>query len=76
VLSLIRKEDMMPTPTTFDQPNDNPNASQATPEFSEVAFGQSADGLAVALVGETAYAMAPAGEGRHCLLSSSPSGGA
>jgi hypothetical protein len=66
----IRKENIMSTPKTSDQPHDNPAEPQATPEFPEVAFGRSEDGLAVALVGETAYAMAPVGQGRHYLFSS------
>ncbi|RUV54156.1 hypothetical protein EOA85_26000 [Mesorhizobium sp. M5C.F.Ca.IN.020.29.1.1] len=35
--------------------------------FPEVEFGRSADGLLVALVGETAFAMLPASDGRHYL---------
>lgn len=41
------------------------NASFPPPD--DVAFGRSADGLLVALVGETAFAMVPAGDGRHFL---------
>ncbi|WP_192355624.1 DUF7007 domain-containing protein [Mesorhizobium mediterraneum] len=39
-----------------------------TPGFPGVSFGRSADGMAVALVGETAFAMAPARDGRHYLV--------
>ncbi|MGY4567060.1 DUF7007 domain-containing protein [Bradyrhizobium sp. USDA 3256] len=41
------------------------NAS--SPASDGVAFGRSADGLLVALVGETAFAMFPARDGRHFL---------
>ena len=58
----------MSPPKTSREPHDNPAEAQATPEYPEVAFGRSADGLAVALVGEIAYAMAPAGRGRHYLV--------
>ncbi|RWF17757.1 MAG: hypothetical protein EOS64_22500, partial [Mesorhizobium sp.] len=34
-----------------------------------MSFGRSADGMPVALVGEHAYAMAPARDGRHYLVS-------
>jgi hypothetical protein len=61
---------MMSTAEKPDQPHDNPAEAQAKPEFPEVTFGRSADGLAVALVDEMAYAMAPAGQGRHYLVSS------
>ncbi|MBN9489808.1 MAG: hypothetical protein J0H44_21430 [Alphaproteobacteria bacterium] len=37
----------------------------------EIAYGRSADGLLVALVGDTAFAMVPAREGRHVLASGS-----
>jgi len=37
--------------------------------FPEVSFGRSADGMIVALVGEHAYAMAPARDGGHQLVS-------
>ncbi|MEO8669361.1 MAG: hypothetical protein ABI399_12650, partial [Bauldia sp.] len=46
--------------------------SPASPEAldaSGVSFGQSADGMLVALVGENAYAMAPGRDGRHYLVS-------
>ncbi|TIR50629.1 MAG: hypothetical protein E5X53_19045 [Mesorhizobium sp.] len=36
--------------------------------FPEVCFGRSADGLLVALVGETAFAMAAARDGKHYLV--------
>ncbi|MET4213878.1 hypothetical protein [Bradyrhizobium sp. LA2.1] len=36
--------------------------------FPAVSFGHSADGLAVALVDETAFAMAPARDGKHYLV--------
>jgi len=39
-----------------------------TPGSPEVTFGRSADGLCVALVGEHAFAMAPARDGRHYLV--------
>ncbi|MBS3651880.1 hypothetical protein KEU06_25055 [Pseudaminobacter sp. 19-2017] len=39
-----------------------------TPGFPGVSFGRSADGLPVALVGEHAFAMAPARDGRHFLV--------
>lgn len=39
-----------------------------TPGFSGVSFGRSADGLCVALVGEHAFALAPARDGRHYLV--------
>ena len=38
------------------------------PAPDDVAFGRSADGLLVALVGETAFAMVPARDGRHFLV--------
>lgn len=41
---------------------------QTVPEFPTVAFGRGADGLLVALVGETAFAMAPGRDGRHYLV--------
>ncbi len=36
--------------------------------FPGVSFGRSADGIAVALVGDTAFAMAPARDDRHYLV--------
>lgn len=39
-----------------------------TPGLPGVSFGRSADGLLVALVGEHAFAMAPARDGRHFLV--------
>lgn len=39
-----------------------------TPGFAGVSFGRSADGLLVALAGEHAFAMAPARNGRHFLV--------
>ena len=42
------------------------NAPSLLPDH--VSFGRSADGLLVALVGDTAFAMAPAREGRHYLV--------
>lgn len=42
--------------------------NQPAPEFPAVAFGRGADGLLVALVGETAFAMAPARDSRHYLV--------
>lgn len=41
----------------------------ATPCSPGVSFGRSADGMLVALVGDNAYAMAPARDGRHILVS-------
>ncbi|MCW8060498.1 DUF7007 domain-containing protein [Agrobacterium tumefaciens] len=41
--------------------------ANAAPGFPGVSFGRSADGLAVALVGDTAFAMVPARDGRHYL---------
>ena len=38
------------------------------PGFPWVSFGKSADGLPVALVDEHAFAMAPARDGRHFLV--------
>ena len=45
------------------------NDSAETPEIPGVSFGRSADGMDVALVGETAFAMVPARDGRHFLAS-------
>ncbi|WP_273772466.1 DUF7007 domain-containing protein [Brucella intermedia] len=45
-----------------------PNQTDAAPEIPGVAFGRSADGIAVALVGEHSFAMAPARDGRHYLV--------
>lgn len=39
-----------------------------TPGFPGVSFGKSADGMLVALVGEHAFAMAPARDARHFLV--------
>lgn len=39
-----------------------------SPLSDHVSFGRSADGLLVALVGDTAFAMAPARDGRHFLV--------
>jgi len=39
-----------------------------TPGFPGVSFGRSADGMIVALVDKTAFAMAPARDGRHYLV--------
>jgi hypothetical protein len=39
-----------------------------SPLSDHVSFGRSADGLLVALVGDTAFAMAPARDGRHYLV--------
>jgi hypothetical protein len=46
----------------------SPTSSEA-PDASAASFGQSADGMLVALVGENAYAMAPGRDGRHYLVS-------
>ncbi|WP_029083795.1 hypothetical protein [Bradyrhizobium sp. th.b2] len=43
-------------------------ASDEAPETPGISFGRSCDGLLVALVGETAFAMAPARDGRHYLV--------
>ena len=47
-------------------------ASQVHPDeapgFPGASFGRSTDGMSVALVGETAFAMAPAHDGRHYLV--------
>lgn len=48
--------------TTASQSNSN-----ITPGFPEISFGLSADGLRVALVGDTAFAMVPGRDGRHFL---------
>jgi hypothetical protein len=48
--------------------NASPPASDEAPGTPGVSFGRSADGLLVALVGETAFAMAPARDGRHYLV--------
>lgn len=45
-----------------------PPSQAETPGFPEVSFGRSADGMPVALVGGTAFAMAPARDGRHHLV--------
>lgn len=50
--------------TTPPTPNDN-----ATPGSPGVSFGLSADGLQVALVGDTAFAMVPGRDGRYFLAS-------
>lgn len=47
---------------------DSPNQPDATPGFPGVSFGRSADGMIVALVGDTAFAMAPTRDGRFCLV--------
>lgn len=47
-------------------PNANPDMASGSPEAS---FGRSADGLLVALVGDTAFAMVPGREGKHFLAS-------
>lgn len=43
--------------------------SPGVPAIAGASFGSSADGIFVALVGENAYAMVPAGEGKHYLAS-------
>jgi hypothetical protein len=45
------------------------NDIEEAPGFPGVSFGRSADGLSVALVGETAFAMAPARDGKRYLVS-------
>jgi hypothetical protein len=49
-------------------PSSPARQNQTAPEFPVVAFGRGADGLLVALVGETAFAMAPGRDGRHYLV--------
>ncbi|NMG41898.1 hypothetical protein GRZ55_21950 [Chelativorans sp. ZYF759] len=44
------------------------NRDDEAPGYPGVSFGRSADGLLVALVGESAFAMLPAREGRHYLV--------
>lgn len=44
------------------------NKTDETPGFLQVCFGRSADAMVVALVGDTAFAIAPARDGGHCLL--------
>lgn len=44
------------------------DANDAASGFPEVAFGRSADGMTVALVGETAFCMTPARDGRRYLV--------
>lgn len=44
-------------------------SSNLTPGSPGVSFGRCADGMLVALVGDNAYAMAPARDGRHYLVS-------
>jgi hypothetical protein len=46
---------------------DLPNQPDATPGSPGVSFGRSADGMTVALAGDTAFAMAPARDGRFFL---------
>ncbi|MCK9513943.1 DUF7007 domain-containing protein [Aquamicrobium segne] len=43
--------------------------SDITPGFPGVSFGRSVDGLRVALVGDTAFAMVPGRDGKHFLAS-------
>lgn len=43
------------------------NGNLETPDISGVSFGRSADGMAVALVGDNAFAMVPASDGKHYL---------
>lgn len=50
--------------STHPSPTVNP---AITPGSPGVSFGRSADGMLVALVGDNAYAMAPAHDGRHFL---------
>ena len=46
----------------------SPIHNNDTPGFAGVSFGCSADGLLVALAGDMAFAMAPAKDGRHYLV--------
>lgn len=45
----------------------SPIATNEPPGYPGVSFGRSVDGLPVALVGDTAFAMVPTREGRHYL---------
>lgn len=45
------------------------SAASEAPDASGATFGRSADGMLVALVGEHAFAMVPARDGRHYLAS-------
>lgn len=47
---------------------DSPNQPDETPGFPGVCFGRSADGMMVALVGDTAFAMAPTRGDRFFLV--------
>lgn len=51
--------------SALSSPADSPTV---TPGFPGVSFGRSADGMLVALVGDHAFAMAPARDGRHYLV--------
>jgi hypothetical protein len=44
-----------------------PDEIEATPGFPAVSFGRSADGMVVALAGDTAFAMLPGRNGKHFL---------
>jgi hypothetical protein len=46
----------------------SPVCSNQIPEDPGIVFGRSADGMPVALVGDTAFAMAPARDGRNYLV--------
>lgn len=52
----------------MSQPISSRTLSTTTPDSSGVLFGRSIDGMLVALVGEHAFAMAPARDGRHYLV--------
>lgn len=52
----------------MSQPISSRSLSKTTPDSSGVLFGRSADGMLVALVGEHAFAMAAARDGRHYLV--------
>lgn len=47
----------------------SPTPGDTSPGYPEVSFGYTADDLLAALVGEHAFAMVPAGDGRHYLVS-------
>jgi hypothetical protein len=51
----------------MNAPSPAPSRNE-TPGFPEASFGRSADDMPVALVGDTAFAMAPARDGRHYLV--------
>lgn len=46
----------------------SPTPGDTSPGYPEVSFGRTADDLLAALVGEHAFAMVPARDGRHYLV--------